>query len=55
MGKVKELSRQLYKTFLKKNDDSYIALMIYHSTPLHNGFSPPELLKTEDFAQLYLR
>ena len=32
------------KTFLKKNDDSYIALMIYRSTPLHNGFSPSELL-----------
>ena len=32
------------KSLLKKSDDPYIALMIYRSTPLHNGFSPSELL-----------
>ena len=32
------------KSFLKKSDDSYLALLIYRSTPLHNGFSPSELL-----------
>ena len=29
---------------LKKNDDPYIALMIYRCTPLHNGFLSSELL-----------
>ena len=32
------------KSFLKKSDDPYLALLIYRSTPLHNGFSPSELL-----------
>ena len=32
------------KSLFKKNDDPYIALMIYHSTPLHNGFLPSQLL-----------
>ena len=32
------------KSFLKKSDDPYLALMIYHSAPLHNGFSPSQLL-----------
>ena len=32
------------ESLLKKNDDPYIALMIYCSTPLHNGFSSSELL-----------
>ena len=32
------------KTFLKKSEDPYIALMIYRSAPLHNRFSPSELL-----------
>ena len=32
------------KSLLKKSDDPYMALMIYHSTPLNNGFSPSELL-----------
>ena len=33
------------KTLLRKNqDDIYLALLIYRSTPLHNGFSPSELL-----------
>ena len=29
---------------LKKCDDPYLAMLIYRSTPLHNGFSPGELL-----------
>ena len=37
MGKRKELQ-------VKKSDNPYIALMIYLSTPLHNGFSPSVLL-----------
>ena len=32
------------KSLLKKSDDPYMALMIYRSTPLNNGFSPSELL-----------
>ena len=35
------------KSLLKKNDDRYIVLMIYHSTPLHNGFSSLELLMNQ--------
>ena len=32
------------KTLLSKNDDSLLALLAYCSTPLHNGYSPAELL-----------
>ena len=32
------------KSLLKKKDDPYIALMIYRSIPLHNGFLSSELL-----------
>ena len=32
------------KEMLKKCDDLYLAILIYRSTSLHNGFSPPELL-----------
>ena len=32
------------KSLFKKNDDPYIALTIYHSTPLHNGFLSSENL-----------
>ena len=32
------------KTLLSKNDDSLLALLTYHSTPLQNGYSPAELL-----------
>ena len=32
------------KEMLKKCDDPYLAMLIYRSTPLHNGFSPAELL-----------
>ena len=38
-----ERAVQTIKSLLKNSDDPYIALMIYHSTPLHNGFSPSEL------------
>ena len=37
-------AEQAVKSLLKKSDDPYIALMIYCSTPLHNGFLPSELL-----------
>ena len=37
------------ESLLKKNDDPYIALMIYCSTPLHNGFSSSELLMNRQF------
>ena len=29
---------------LKKEDDPYLALLAYRSTPLQNGYSPSELL-----------
>ena len=32
------------KEMLKKCDDPYLAMLIYRSTALHNGFSPAELL-----------
>ena len=32
------------KSIFAKSDDPYIALMIYRSTPLNNGFSPSQLL-----------
>ena len=32
------------KDMLKKADDPYLALVVYRTTPLHNGFSPAELL-----------
>ena len=35
---------KIIKSLLKKNDDPYIALMIYCSTPLYNGFSFSDLL-----------
>ena len=38
------------KSRLKTNDDPYIALMMYYSVPLHNGFSSSELLMNQ---QLY--
>ena len=32
------------KDMLKKADNPYLALLAYRTTPLHNGFSPAELL-----------
>ena len=32
------------KDMLKKDEDPYIALLAYRTTPLHNGFTPAELL-----------
>ena len=32
------------KSSQKKNDDPYLALLTYRSTPLENGYSPAELL-----------
>ena len=32
------------KGFLKKCEDAYLALLTYRSIPLHNGYSPSELL-----------
>ena len=42
-GKVERAVRTV-KSFLKKYNDPYLALLIYRSTPLHNGYSPAELL-----------
>ena len=39
-----ERAVQTVKQFLKKCKDPHKALMVYHSTPLHNGYSPSELL-----------
>ena len=32
------------KDLLNKNDDPYLAILAYRSTPLENGYSPAELL-----------
>ena len=37
------------KDMLKKADDPYLALLAYIITPLHNGFSPAELLMDRKF------
>ena len=39
-----ERAVQTIKSLLQKRDDPYMALLSYRSTPLHNGFSPAELL-----------
>ena len=39
-----ERAVQTVKQFLKKCKDPHKALLVYHSTPLHNGYSPSELL-----------
>lgn len=39
-----ERAVQTMKHFLRKNDNPHMALMIYHSTTLHNGYSPSGLL-----------
>lgn len=39
-----ERSVQTIKQMLKKSDDPYLALLMYRSTPLSNGYSPAELL-----------
>ena len=39
-----ERAVQTMKRIMKKNEDPYIALLSYHTTPLENGLSPGELL-----------
>ena len=39
-----ERAVQTVKKLLKNNEDPYLALLTYRSTPLKNGFSPSELL-----------
>ena len=39
-----ERAVQTVKGLLKKNKDPYLALLVYRSTPLENGYSPAELL-----------
>ncbi len=39
-----ERAVQTVKSLLKKERDPYLALLVYRSTPLQNGFSPSELL-----------
>ena len=42
-GEVEKAVRTV-KALLRKNEDPYLALLAYRSTPLQNGFSPSELL-----------
>jgi transposase InsO family protein len=39
-----ECAVQTAKNILKKNEDPYLGLLAYRSTPLHNGLSPSQLL-----------
>ena len=39
-----ERAVQTIKQLLRKSEDPHMALMIYRSTPLYNGYSPSELL-----------
>lgn len=39
-----ERAVQTIKSLSEKNDDPHMALLSYRSTPLHNGYSPAELL-----------
>lgn len=39
-----EAAVKIAKNLLKKNDDIYLALLVYHNTPLESGFSPAELM-----------
>ena len=45
-GILKKVERELRtaKTILKKNQDPYLALLLYNSTPLQNNMSPSQLL-----------
>ena len=38
------MERRRVKNLLRKEKDPYLALLAYTSTPLHNGYSPSELL-----------
>ena len=42
-GKAERAVRTV-KELLKKNDDPYLAMLVYRATPLKNGYSPAELL-----------
>lgn len=48
-----ERAVQIIKQLLRKNDDPHVALMIYLSTPLHNEYSPSELLMNQRSPLLY--
>jgi hypothetical protein len=39
-----ERAVQTLKNILKKNEDPYLGLLAYRNSPLHNGYSPAELL-----------
>ena len=39
-----ERAVKIVKQLLKKNQDPYLAMLAYRSTPLENGYSPAELL-----------
>ena len=43
---------QTVKRLLKKADDPYMALLAYHNTPLHMGYSPAQLLMSRRFNTL---
>ena len=42
-GKAEKADRTV-KNLLKKSQDPYMAMLTYQSSPLWNGFSPPEML-----------
>ena len=40
-----ERAVKMVKQLLTKNKDPYLAMLMYRSTPLKNGYSPAELLR----------